>query len=158
MILKKTTTVPLCAGVLILLAAATPVSAQTEDGFPHLECDPATVTRFAPPQPVLGRYELCSDSRPLSDIARPDWRVEALEPLDAFGAAGLYNRSVVARLYGGMRVRVSHRWNRTPERFEALTFVSPYPSSDLTHLESGTLIIRWMCEVVDERCRAHGEH
>jgi hypothetical protein len=86
----------------------------------------------------LGRYEICTTPEPI-----PEDRGEALEALDAFGAAGLYRRSVLARLYGGRRVRVERLWEEYPDRFESVTRLSPYPDASLTRLLSGTMEIRF---------------
>src|SRR5438093_4655403 len=79
-------------------------------------CDPLLTALFTPPRPQLGRYEVCTTSEPLEAAgaqgaaAGEAVRIEALEPLDAFGAAGPYNRATLVRLYGGTRVRVARRW------------------------------------------------
>jgi len=72
--------------------------------------------------------------------------VEALGALDAFGAARSYDRAALAELYGGIRARVARGWTRMPDRFESLTFISPYPNAAMTSLEPGTLVIRWTCD------------
>jgi hypothetical protein len=69
--------------------------------------------------------------------------VEALNPLDAFGAAGSYNRGALARLYGGSRVRVARGWAQRGDRFESVTLLSPYPDPSLTSLRPGTMAIEW---------------
>src|SRR4051794_34382435 len=70
-------------------------------------CDPALVALFTPPRPLLGRYEVCTTpasvealvearSETTPDSSRPAARygaIEALEALDAFGAAGTYKRA-----------------------------------------------------------------
>lgn len=72
---------------------------------------------------------------------------EMLDPLDAFGAAGSYNRAALARLYAGKRVRVARGWMEYADRFESITLLSPYPDATLTRLLPGTMIIRWTAEV-----------
>jgi hypothetical protein len=76
--------------------------------------------------------------------ARGAWTARAMDPLDAFGEAGLYDRAKVARLYVGLRARVAHgpiiEGGRT---VASITLVSPYPDASLTRLESGTLIIEF---------------
>ncbi len=114
-------------------------------------CDSALAARFTPPAPVLGRYEVCPDPRPPAELAA-GLAFDALDPLDAFGTAGPYNRSVLARLYAGRRAQVAHTWKATAERFEADTLVSPYPTAALDRLEPGTLVIRWLCDRSDARC------
>jgi len=102
-------------------------------------CDPALTALFTPLRPELGRYEVCTSDAPLDGDAEP------LEPLDAFGAAGTFDRARLARLYGGVRVRVTRSWRRTPDGgFESITRLSPYPDAALTRLLPGTMEIRWV--------------
>jgi hypothetical protein len=70
------------------------------------------------------------------------WDVRELAPADAFGTAGTYNRSQVARLYGAERARVS-RGARTENgrTVESWTLISPYPDATLQRLERGTLLV-----------------
>src|SRR5947199_10872196 len=81
-------------------------------------CDPVLAALFTPPpRPELGRYEVCTTAQSIEEAVqegagdRAD-EIESLEALDAFGTAGPYNRAALARLYGGTRVRVVHRWQR----------------------------------------------
>jgi len=101
-------------------------------------CDPALTALFTPRQPLIGRYEVCTAREPLA----PD-EGEALEALDAFGIAGVYKRSALARLYGGVRVRVVRHWTASGRRFESVTRLSPYPDVSLTRLRPGTMEIRF---------------
>ena len=102
-------------------------------------CDPALTALFTPLHPGLGRYEVCTTDAPLEDDAEP------LEALDAFGAGGAYDRARLARLYGGLRVRVARSWKRTSDGgFESITRLSPYPDSTLSRLLPGTMEIRWV--------------
>jgi len=89
----------------------------------------------------MGRYEVCTTPEPLGDD-----RGEALEALDAFGTAGTYRRSALARLYRGRRVRVVRSWTASGGRFESVTRLSPYPDVSLTRLWPGTMEIRWTIE------------
>ena len=106
---------------------------------------------FTPPTPVVGRYEACVAAERIEKvvesgagdaavhygaIAETDWQA-------AFGTAGRYDRARVARLYGGTAVRVARGWRKTGDRFESITLISPYPDATLTHLNPGTLIIRF---------------
>jgi hypothetical protein len=104
-------------------------------------CDPALELLFTPPHPHLGRYQVCASSEPIR--ALNGGPIEALEALDAFGAAGTYDRPALSRLYGGTRVQVARGWTMTDGRFESITRLSPYPDPTLTHLLPGTLEIRW---------------
>jgi hypothetical protein len=101
-------------------------------------CDPALTRLFSPVEPSFGRYEVCTTAVPIAEA-----RGEALEALDAFGTAGLYRRSALARLYGGRRVRVERLWKEYSDRFESTTRISPYPDASLTRLISGTMEIRF---------------
>jgi len=56
-----------------------------------LSCDPALTALFTPPRPGLGRYEVCTTTDPLVEVAAAGPRfgaIELLEPFDAFGGAG----------------------------------------------------------------------
>jgi hypothetical protein len=110
-------------------------------------CDPIPAALFTPSHPQLGRYDVCSTAEPLDLVARRwarEWHIEVLGPLDAFGAAGSYDRSAVARLYGGRRATVARTWIQENGRFESLTLISPYPDATLRELRAGTLIIRYI--------------
>jgi hypothetical protein len=134
----------LCASVKRAAAAALlpPVialSLQTEAP----RCDPELVALWTPRHPQLGRYEVCTTSRALTEVADPSWKVETMAPLDAFGDAGLFNKAAVARLYSGRRPTVAHGWVEENGRFISITLVSPYPDRQLRALEPGTLVIRY---------------
>jgi hypothetical protein len=101
-------------------------------------CDPALTALFTPMRPALGRYEVCTTEQTLSGDA------DAVEALDAFGAAGSYDRAALRRLYGGARVRVQRAWTASADEFVSTTRLSPYPDASLTHLQPGTLEIRWV--------------
>ena len=114
-------------------------------------CDPAFTALFTPIRPTLGHYEVCaSEARIEETIAdgRPEGRhytePERIDALDAFGAAGSYDRAKVAKLYGGLRPTVAHGWRKTAEHFESITLISPYPDASLSRLRDGTLMIRWI--------------
>jgi len=113
-------------------------------------CDPQLTALFAPPRVVMGQYEVCTLDVPLSEAQAAATSegfslggVEALEPLDAFGRAGEYDRFAVAKLYGGRRARVVRGWRERGRDFDAVTLISPYPDRALTHLIEGTMRIRW---------------
>ncbi len=111
-----------------------------------LACDSTLTALFTPPHPRLGRFEVCTDPRPLAEVVPAGWTVEALGALDAFGAARSWDRAALARRYGGVGGRGGRGWTQMPDRFESLTFISPYPNAAMTSLESGTLVIRWTCD------------
>jgi hypothetical protein len=122
-----------------------------------LSCDPALTRLFTPPHPRLGHYEVCTTPDTIEQIVqdggpivpREDSAgsrvhygpVEMLLPIDAFGAAGPYNKSAVARLYGGGRAKVARGWRQVGNQFESVTLISPYPDASLTRLERGTMVI-----------------
>ena len=122
-------------------------------------CDPLLAALFTPPRPQLGRYEVCTTSEPLEAAGAGDAaagqavRIEALEPLDAFGAAGPYNRAALVRLYGGTRVRVARRWQQRDGQFISETLLSPYPDVTLTRLNPGTMVIRFTVEHIQRKDR-----
>jgi len=65
-----------------------------------------------------------------------------MDSLEAFGTAGLYDRSKVARLYAGRRVSVVRApIERDGRTIAAVTLISPYPDATLTRLEPGTMVI-----------------
>ena len=82
-------------------------------------CEPALAALFTPPRPAIGRYEVCTTADPLESVVADGgssgWyfgAIEALNALDAFGTAGPYDRSQLARLYGGVRARVARGWRQ----------------------------------------------
>jgi len=113
-------------------------------------CDPALARLFTPLRPEIGHYEVCTSPEPLEGTIANGrsagiqfGNVEALEPVDAFGTGGSYNRFALTRLYGGNRVRVVHGWRRLRDRFESVTLLSPYPDVAMTALSAGTMTIRF---------------
>jgi hypothetical protein len=149
---KKAARVCAVAVVLGLAGTTRPAADRlTEPGT--ITCDPALAARFIPRRPLLGRYEVCADPRRLEDVAPAGWAVVALDPADAFGAAGAYDRTALTRLYGGARAGVARGWTIAANRFESLTFISPHPNAALTALEPGTLVIRWICDSASEGCK-----
>jgi hypothetical protein len=111
-------------------------------------CDPALTSLFTPLRPDVGRYEVCTTTESLEDVAAEasDARfgpLELLEPADAFGSTGSYSRAALAQLYGGRRVRVTRGWRERDGRFESITLLSPHPDAALTHLLPGVMVITW---------------
>jgi hypothetical protein len=151
-ILKKPAGVCAVAVILAVNAANPPIADSLKESR-LMSCDPALAARFIPRRPLLGRYEVCTDSRRLADVVPAGWAVAALDPADAFGAGGSYDRSTLARLYGGARPGVARGWTIAADRFESLTFISPHPNAALTALEPGTLVIRWICEGASTACK-----
>jgi hypothetical protein len=105
--------------------------------------DPGLASLFAPAASDIGHYEVCASPEPLARLADPAWTIDAVQPLDAFGKAGSYNRQRVIRLYGGRRAQVARGWRHLDGRLESITLVSPYPDSTQTRLLPGTLVIRY---------------
>jgi hypothetical protein len=127
--------------------------AHPQGGTGQGSCDPAFAELFTPRHPVLGRYEVCTDPRPLAMLAPADWVIETLEPADAFGGGGSYDRAALGRLYSGRRPHVARGWTETADRFEAVTLISPYPDAAIASLEPGTLVIRWICDHGGAECK-----
>jgi hypothetical protein len=128
----------------VAVALATAGLGQEKSTRRLLVCDSTLAALFTPSHPQLGRYEVCTTPEPLTAVARPGWKIEALAPLDAFGAAGSYDRTALTRLYGGRRAAVARGWIQQDGRFESLTLISPHPNATLTDLLPGTLIIRYV--------------
>jgi hypothetical protein len=145
MILKKGRGAFFRAAILVLAAAGVAAGAQDSSRFLVL-CDTRLTALFTPRHPRLGRFEVCTDPRPLGEVVPAGWTVEMLDALDVFGAARSYDRAGIARLYGGVRARVARGWTRMADRFESQTFISPYPNAAMTSLEPGTMVIRWTCD------------
>lgn len=129
------------AAALLLAAGLAPAGLA---GQPGADCDPRLLAAWTPRHPQVGRYEVCTTARPIDEVARAGWTVEPRHPLDAFGAAGSYNRPAVLRLYGGRWPSVARGWIDEGGRFESVTLISPYPNRQLTALETGTLVIRYV--------------
>jgi len=151
MILKKRSRRVFGAAALAIAAWIGPVRGGETPSRPP-SCDTTLTALFAPRGPRLGRFEVCTDPRPLAEVVPAGWTVETLGALDAFGATRSYDRAALAHLYGGVRARVAHGWTRMPDRFESLTLISPYPNAAMTSLESGTLLIRWTCDNRPGQC------
>jgi hypothetical protein len=105
-------------------------------------CDATLTALFTPAHPRIGRYEVCTTGDPIETVAERSWTIEAVEPLDAFGSAGPYDRFAISRLYGGRQVQVAHGWDEHDGAFESITLISPYPDASLARLETGTMMIR----------------
>jgi hypothetical protein len=70
------------------------------------------------------------------------WEVRGLAPADAFGNAGTYDRSKLARLYGAEQARVARGARLESGRVvESWSLISPYPDPALQTLRTGTLLI-----------------
>lgn len=134
------TTLVWCLAAAIALAHC---SGETSSpGRDPRSCTAMPAGLFTPPVPQLGEYEVCATAAALIELVQPGWTIESLPPLDVFGAAGLYDRGRLARLYGGRRANVARGWIREGGRFESVTLISPHPDRALQRLEPGTLVIR----------------
>jgi hypothetical protein len=143
-----------CAvAIIVILGGNILPAADTQGNRRPMSCDPAFAARLTPRRPLLGRYEVCTDRRPVEDVAPAGWAVLALDPVDAFGSGGSYDRTALQQLYAGVRARVARGWTDTADRFESLTLISPHPNAALTALEPGTLVIRWICEARNAGCK-----
>jgi hypothetical protein len=117
---------------------------------PPLSCHPALGALFAPRYTQAGEYDICTSTLPLERLVAVLEKdgtkfgsVETMDVLDAFGAAGQYNRSALARLYRGTRVRVVHGWRLNGAQLDSVTLVSPYPNLALTELVWATMVIHY---------------
>ncbi len=119
---------------------------------------PALARLFTPPHVPEGTYQVAvldegivAALRRVREALPPGvrtgnppgaWRAESLDPLDAFGRAGTYDRAKLAQLYWGRHVTVVRGpIERDGRVVGALTLVSPHPDPTLTRLEPGTLAI-----------------
>jgi hypothetical protein len=122
--------------------------------LPAYACDAALTALFTPRHPRAGTYQVCTTASPLEEAAGADksahgaqvGAVDALDPLDAFGTSGPYDRSALSRLYGGRRARVARGWWRDGRVLVSTTYVSPHPDRTFTTLVPGTLVIRYILE------------
>lgn len=94
-----------CAAAALVVLGCAPPAGDGRNEAGSTPCDPALAAQFTPRRPSLSRYELCTDPRPLDAAAPAEWALLALDPVDAFGAAGSYDRTALARLYGSARAR-----------------------------------------------------
>jgi hypothetical protein len=70
------------------------------------------------------------------------WQARPALPWDAFGQAGGYDRSAMARVYGARQPRVARGARMEDGRVtESWTLVEPYPDTTLRTLKTGTILI-----------------
>lgn len=122
------------------------------------KASPSLARLFTPRAAPVGMYEVLvldtgieAARRAVWEAARPGgsapespeaWPVRELDPLEAFGEAGTYPRTTVARLYTGTRTRIVRApVERAGRTVAAVTLISPYPDPSLTHLAQGTMVI-----------------
>jgi hypothetical protein len=118
-------------------------------GRPAPDLQMRLVPRSAPP----GSYEVYVSTESIDVLAarlRAEgsswppgaWEIERLEPLDAFGADGPYDRFRLAFLFAGQRPRVARGPLIEAGRSQGvISLVSPYPTAQFDSLDAGTLII-----------------
>ena len=134
-------------------AGIQPGTSSVASRFPHPGRPDPAFARLVTPFGLQGVYRAFTSPRSLTDVmtfyrarqpetAATSWQIETMPALDAFGAAGVFNRGKMARLYRGQMARVA----RGPIMqegtvIEAVTLISPYPDAALSRLRSGTLIL-----------------
>ena len=70
------------------------------------------------------------------------WQPRPMLALDAFGLAGRYDRSGMARVYGARQPHVARGARAEDGRVvESWTLISPYPDTALRRLSEGTLLV-----------------
>jgi hypothetical protein len=70
------------------------------------------------------------------------WEPRPMLALDAFGLAGRYDRSGMARVYGARQPHVARGARAEDGRVvESWTLISPYPDTALSRLSEGTLLV-----------------
>ena len=70
------------------------------------------------------------------------WQPRPALPADAFGQAGRYSRSGLARVYGARQPQVARGARMENGRVvESWTLIAPYPDTALRELEAGTLLV-----------------
>lgn len=154
------------AGLLLLAAAALTAAAAPRALAPLAGPDlllpgaaaPALARLFTPPHAPGGTYQVTvmregveaalgrvrAALPPGFRLATPSgaWRAETLDPLEAFGRAGGFDRARLAQLYWGRKVSVVRGpIERDGRVVGALTLFSPYPDATVTRVEPGTLAI-----------------
>jgi hypothetical protein len=113
--------------------------------FTPLQAPPGTYTVTVLPEGIEAALPLVKKAlAPDAAAGNPpgSWQVQSLDPLEAFGTAGVYDRSKVARLFTGRRVSVVRGpVERDGKVVAAVTLISPYPDATLSRLEKGTIVI-----------------
>ena len=138
--------------VAAVVMSASTAGAQTHRALPSPAAPPVYLDLFAPAihrsayQAFVSPLPLDRLLKSLTDpgFASPPgaWQPERQLAVDAFGRAGRYDRSKLARLYGARRVDVARAPRIEDGRVvESWTLVSPYPDPRLERLEPGTLIL-----------------
>ncbi|HEY3384245.1 MAG TPA: hypothetical protein VGK32_21005 [Vicinamibacterales bacterium] len=89
------------------------------------------------------RDRVLASSGATIDVPKDAWTVQPLDPLEAFGSVARYDRTKLARLYGGHRAAVARGpvLDRVGRAIGSVTLISPYPDPTLSVLRPGTLVI-----------------
>jgi hypothetical protein len=107
--------------------------------FTPLSVPPGTYTVSTTPQPIA---VVAAALKACDPIPTPGaWTLTTPEAHDAFGQAGVYDRSRLAQLFGGRRPTVARGALVRDGTREAYTLISPYPDAALSRLESGTMVV-----------------
>jgi hypothetical protein len=135
------------AAMLVIVALAWQGAAQT--GAQWREA-PDYLATFGPAGPRRSLYRAYVAGEDLDSVLRQldlgsgsssAWTAAPVAPGDAFGQAGTYDRSTLARLYGSVRPRVARGMTVVDGRQEFWTLISPHPDPTLRRLEKGTLLL-----------------
>jgi hypothetical protein len=138
--------------VAAVLVNASTGGAQAPPGPPSPAAPPVYLDLFTPAV-HRSAYQLFISPLPLDQLLKSltdagfaappaTWQPERQPAVDAFGRAGRYDRTRLARLYGARRVDVARAPRLEGGRVvETWTLVSPYPDPRLERLEPGTLIL-----------------
>lgn len=110
---------------------------------------PQLTALFTPRPPFRAHYAVYTLDAPLdrtrqaleATYGRIDWRIERVDPLDAFDSAARFDRWTLPRLYGGVRPLVALGHLRRAGQAFALTVISPHPDEGLRRLRQGTMIV-----------------
>jgi hypothetical protein len=136
-----------------LLLSGIGAAASQVTGAPWRDA-PEYLPLFAPVGARAAAYRIVTSPGDLSTTLRQletddslvrvpgSWQARAVLPLDAFGLAGSYDRSALARVYGARQPLVARGARMEHGRVvESWTLISPYPDAALQSLENGTLLI-----------------
>jgi hypothetical protein len=143
---------PLATAALVVFVLSGAAGQRLPPRPPQWREAPEYLRQFAPAGPRAAAYRIfvSPDSLDIAlhrlnieSAARADaiWAPRPVGPLDAFGRAGAYDRTAVARLYGATRARVARGTTVVDGTTEFWTLISPHPDATLRRLEPGTLLL-----------------
>jgi hypothetical protein len=126
-------------------------------------CVPGSTPSLGQPRPDLARmftplaapagvYAVSTTSEPIGalasalkacDVAPAEgaWALTRHEGHEAFGQAGIYDRTRLAQLFAGRRLTVVRGSLARAGELDAYTLISPYPNAALDRIEPGTMVI-----------------